>query len=199
MPGTRNYYEKQNKSNGQISCISSHMWNPEKVHIYDMKLEGTVEGKEGVERRREWDRVWLFEWDVPHKSQGFEYLVCSWWLFGGELGGVVLREEMPPRTDLGFPKTHPVFSALSACCLWSEMWTLCRSCHRACLLPHFPTAVGMDSYPAGMVSPKWTISSMSWLHHGVFITAAEGLTETKGNGKKKNKFDTISLMCGAHT
>lgn len=138
MPGTRNYYKKQNKSNGQISCISSHMWNPEKVHIYDMKLEGTVEGKEGVERRREWDRVWLFEWEFSHKSQGFEYLVCSWWLFGGELGGVVLREEMPPRTDLGFPKTHPGFSALSACCLWSEMWTLRRSppCLLASTFPH---------------------------------------------------------------
>lgn len=28
------------------------MWNPEKVHIYDMKLEGTMEGKEGVEREK---------------------------------------------------------------------------------------------------------------------------------------------------
>lgn len=55
MPGTRNYYVKQNKPNGQISCISSHMWNPDfffKVHLYDMKLGGTVEGKEGVKREK---------------------------------------------------------------------------------------------------------------------------------------------------
>lgn len=64
--------------------------------------------------------MWLFEWDVPHKSQGFEYLVCSL-VTGGGLGGVVLREEMPLRTDLEFPKTHPVFRTLYVCCLWSEM------------------------------------------------------------------------------
>lgn len=52
MPGTRNYYVKQKKPDGQISRISSHMWNPEKMHIYDMKLEGTVEGKESVEREK---------------------------------------------------------------------------------------------------------------------------------------------------
>lgn len=39
---------------------------------------------------------------------------------------------------------------------------------------------------------------MSWLHHGVFITAAKGLTETKGNGGKKTNL-TRFLSCVAHT
>lgn len=49
-----------------------------------MKAEGGREGEEGVEREAGLRKGRLFDWDVPHKSRVFEYLVSSWWLLGGD-------------------------------------------------------------------------------------------------------------------
>ena len=79
-----------------------------------------MKGKKGVEME-EGTRKGVAVGDLLHQSLVFEYLVSSWWLFGGGLGGTALMEEMSLGLALGFPKIHTISSALFACCLPFKM------------------------------------------------------------------------------
>lgn len=78
--------------------------------------------------------LWWLKWDVPPKSQPFDYLVHCWWLFWGELGSVALLEEVCHQRSVlkGFKRHH---FQCSLCSCFSSRCDLSASFSVASSLP----------------------------------------------------------------